>query len=1163
MPIIVGQASRGHRLAEHRSNNFQRSCNGVPILRPQQFAPCLPIRVLNFAPCRVINSSTDDADFQAQRKVVHNGVSDEQQHQALHDGHNQLREHLHWWWTSAMKPAVLAGLLLAVSLLMTPMAHARRGRRVETPQAAQVQSSKWRSNAESVGMQARQRLLVPAAASLRATGRSIQDAAGKAATATDNRVVKPIVHQAQSAAAETRHFFTHLGDHQSSKNGRSSRSAPGPSSQAGFTIEDHLRDSLQSPAVRIVVTVGAMSVLLLILRTSMEDPINKKFSPLDSDDWMDREDGENGDEEGGRGNLEYPRGSAAFSGAAAEDAAVLAARASAIVDKGVQAQRGRPATSRNSAAANGSTPLEIIAPGSQVPEGARPSDSNKKLRAQLEEVRRTVADAKAQVKAATTAGSLQAAPSAPETGRNAGSVTTEQKQLPVFKAAELQGTPAEYQKKASTYQSEVQKSTVREAKPVLRYETQNGTPVDTKPRGQQQQAKPASFRPPQPLPVESKQAKPASFRPQQPLPIEAEPKALRSATSNVTREDGGSTEHNRAVAKVKRNAAESEEYLRSRGGGTPLVLALGFLSVTASALSPLVMSKEERQRRAVRAQQRREAWRAQADAQAELDWERYGKYDMLHEVLQAATSEPSLQDERYTPVRALVEAVPAKGAQRYDFLRQLLKGMTAPEPAAAKYDPVWDLLHAAKTKGVPEASGIRFDPIYKFLNRAAAAADWGLPEEGPLAAILAADCADWEPPRYCPVFDVLKAAKAGGAAPWHNNIRPKWDPLVALFSAQAPEGGSKYDPVKAAVAVEVPAGQTQDPFGTLLDFFKRKASSANTKGSGTPALPTGQRNPLADAIAQEHAVPAAAAGDLSKSPAVPAVPTQQKNPLLDAIAEQHALPQTEAKTSSGGVVSRLTEADLAERSGGPQPAGVQSGWLTSWFRRGAQAPQQAAQSGSSDSSSNSSQSGAGTVSRRGHSLTTSFGSAEGSSAGTTTPLADFAQERTQPLADALRNAPAATVRARESGYDPLPDLRRLRRGTGTPLMTQRDVPGNIDIMLRRDADFDRIVTAFREVAEDEYLAREFTPLYTLMRSAAARAAPAFPADSNQSILEGMDKDAVAEAQASVKALLQYIDLPEYAPLQRLLRGRRSADVVETACALAIIVQPFSNVALPA
>lgn len=61
-----------------------------------------------------------------------------------------------------------------------------------------------------MGMEARQRLLVPAATSLRGAGRSIQDAAEKAAAATDNRVVKPIVHQAQTAAAETRHFFTHL-----------------------------------------------------------------------------------------------------------------------------------------------------------------------------------------------------------------------------------------------------------------------------------------------------------------------------------------------------------------------------------------------------------------------------------------------------------------------------------------------------------------------------------------------------------------------------------------------------------------------------------------------------------------------------------------------------------------------------------------------------------------------------------------------------------------------------------------------------------------------------------------------------------------------------------------------------------------------------------------
>lgn len=52
-------------------------------------------------------------------------------------------------------------------------------------------------------------------------------------------------------------------------------------------------------------------------------------------------------------------------------------------------------------------------------------------------------------------------------------------------------------------------------------------------------------------------------------------------------------------------------------------------------------------------------------------------------------------------MRALVDAVPQKGAPRYDFLRQLLRGMTSPNAAAAKYDPVWDLLHAAKERGLP------------------------------------------------------------------------------------------------------------------------------------------------------------------------------------------------------------------------------------------------------------------------------------------------------------------------------------------------------------------------------------------------------------------------------------------------------------------------------
>lgn len=76
------------------------------------------------------------------------------------------------------------------------------------------------------------------------------------------------------------------------------------------------------------------------------------------------------------------------------------------------------------------------------------------------------------------------------------------------------------------------------------------------------------------------------------------------------------------------------------------------------------------------------------------------------------------------------------------------------------------------------------NPVFEWLNRAAAAADWGLPDAGPAAALLRLDASDWEPPGYCPVYDVLKSAKAGGPAPWHNNIRSSQDFLTRLFSLE-------------------------------------------------------------------------------------------------------------------------------------------------------------------------------------------------------------------------------------------------------------------------------------------------------------------------------------------------------------------------------------------
>ena len=51
---------------------------------------------------------------------------------------------------------------------------------------------------------------------------------------------------------------------------------------------------------------------------------------------------------------------------------------------------------------------------------------------------------------------------------------------------------------------------------------------------------------------------------------------------------------------------------------------------------------------------------------------------------------------------------------------------------------------------------------------------------------------------------------------------------------------------------------------------------------------------------------------------------------------------------------------------------------------------------------------------------------------------------------------------------------------------------------------------------------------------------------------------MAEAQKTAKTLLGRLDTPRYKPLQALLSNRRSIDVVEASCAMAIIVQPFDK-----
>jgi hypothetical protein len=62
-------------------------------------------------------------------------------------------------------------------------------------------------------------------------------------------------------------------------------------------------------------------------------------------------------------------------------------------------------------------------------------------------------------------------------------------------------------------------------------------------------------------------------------------------------------------------------------------------------------------------------------------------------------------------------------------------------------------------------------------------ADWGLPQKDPVRDLLSLRDEDWGTSKYDPV-----AAFFNGGAGWHNNVRPKWDPVPALLSAEAPKG---------------------------------------------------------------------------------------------------------------------------------------------------------------------------------------------------------------------------------------------------------------------------------------------------------------------------------------------------------------------------------------
>ena len=60
------------------------------------------------------------------------------------------------------------------------------------------------------------------------------------------------------------------------------------------------------------------------------------------------------------------------------------------------------------------------------------------------------------------------------------------------------------------------------------------------------------------------------------------------------------------------------------------------------------------------------------------------------------------------------------------------------------------------------------------------------------------------------------------------------------------------------------------------------------------------------------------------------------------------------------------------------------------------------------------------------------------------------------------------------------------------------------------------------------------------------------------LAQGLNEVTVEEARKTAKNFVTALDMPQYKALHGLLSNRRSIDIVEAACAMAIIVQPFQK-----
>ena len=176
------------------------------------------------------------------------------------------------------------------------------------------------------------------------------------------------------------------------------------------------------------------------------------------------------------------------------------------------------------------------------------------------------------------------------------------------------------------------------------------------------------------------------------------------------------------------------------------------------------------------------------------------------------------------------------GSSKYDPLASLSDWALPPAgagadgaPAVARYDPMVELIAAARAAKAPRAS--KYDPLPALLSLSASS---GRARYDPAAGLLAlAGSPDWQGPtggaRYCMVAAALDAA-----AGW-----------------QAPSGASRYDPAAALLAAEAPTKAAYsglqgwwDPAAWLLNDWAANSSSWVVEASRTRASskfdPTGQ-----------------------------------------------------------------------------------------------------------------------------------------------------------------------------------------------------------------------------------------------------------------------------------------------------------------------------------